>query len=318
MERKIGEIFEYNGEWYQCLKSTDDSCMNCFFQKSCSNITGKCWSIARSDGKSVCFKKLEKVGEPVVREKRPKSANNFGWFPYAEFQKYKVSFPVILPKEPFTHLDEDKGIVYIEIKENKEDMEDNRTINQHFAECEQIINEVVRKCYTENKSTQVKDKEENKTIFPKEYNALTRTVYAYVNGKISDKELIRSIKRMSDVYPYNKNNLKPFSLELAKQGKPVCTRDGRKARIICFDRNGRMPIVALITNAGREDTYYYFNDGKGNNNDEGDYDLMMLPEKKEGWVNVYKERVYDTKEEAVKAKYDGVTYVDTIKISWEE
>ena len=30
-------------------------------------------------------------------------------------------------------------------------------------------------------------------------------------------------------------NLKPFNLEAAKQGKPVCTRDGRKARIICFD-----------------------------------------------------------------------------------
>lgn len=64
------------------------------------------------------------------------------------------------------------------------------------------------------------ENQEIKTTFPKEDNALTRTVYAYVNGKISDKELIRSIKEMSDEYPYNKNNLKPFSLELAKQGKP--------------------------------------------------------------------------------------------------
>ena len=31
-------------------------------------------------------------------------------------------------------------------------------------------------------------------------------------------------------------NLKPFDLKAAKSGKPVCTRDGRKARIICFDR----------------------------------------------------------------------------------
>lgn len=30
-------------------------------------------------------------------------------------------------------------------------------------------------------------------------------------------------------------NLKPFDLEAAKAGKPVCTRDGRKARIICFN-----------------------------------------------------------------------------------
>lgn len=39
--------------------------------------------------------------------------------------------------------------------------------------------------------------------------------------------------------------MKPFNLELAKQGHPVITRNGKKARIICFDRKGE-PIVALI------------------------------------------------------------------------
>ena len=53
-------------------------------------------------------------------------------------------------------------------------------------------------------------------------------------------------------------------------------------------------------------------------NEERSYDLMMLPEKKEGWVNVYKERIYSTKEEAIEATYDGVTYVDTVKVCWEE
>lgn len=43
------------------------------------------------------------------------------------------------------------------------------------------------------------------------------------------------------------NKFKPFDLEQAKAGKPVCTRDGRKARIICFDlKNGNHPIVAVI------------------------------------------------------------------------
>lgn len=32
-----------------------------------------------------------------------------------------------------------------------------------------------------------------------------------------------------------KLNLKPFDIQKAREGKPVCTRDGRKARIICFD-----------------------------------------------------------------------------------
>lgn len=27
MERKVGEIFEYNGEWYQCVEC--DSCGKC-------------------------------------------------------------------------------------------------------------------------------------------------------------------------------------------------------------------------------------------------------------------------------------------------
>ena len=45
---------------------------------------------------------------------------------------------------------------------------------------------------------------------------------------------------------------------------------------------------------------------------------MMASEKKEGWVNVYKDSVYDTKEEALTGKYECRGYIDTIKISWEE
>ena len=40
--------------------------------------------------------------------------------------------------------------------------------------------------------------------------------------------------------------MKPFNLELAKQGHPVVTRKGQPVRIICFDRKGVQPIVALI------------------------------------------------------------------------
>lgn len=114
-------------------------------------------------------------------------------------------------------------------------------------------------------------------------------------------------------------NLKTFNLEQAKAGKPVCTRDGRKARIICFDRkNDSEPIVALIDNNGYESSFNYNVNGRYNVDVEHRLDLMMLSEKKEGWVNVYKERIYSTKEEAIEATYDGATYVDTVKISWEE
>lgn len=41
--------------------------------------------------------------------------------------------------------------------------------------------------------------------------------------------------------------MKPFDLEEAKTGKPICTRDGLPARIICFNKQGDdKPIVALV------------------------------------------------------------------------
>lgn len=125
-----------------------------------------------------------------------------------------------------------------------------------------------------------------------------------------------------------KLNLKPFDIQKAREGKSVCTRDGRKARIICFDyrRDGNAyPILALISTSNlsgvpSEIIAKYTEGGRyaKYNNVENGEDLMMLPEKKEGWVNVYKERIYSTKEEAIEATYDGVTYVDTVKVCWEE
>lgn len=41
--------------------------------------------------------------------------------------------------------------------------------------------------------------------------------------------------------------MKPFDLEKAKAGAPLCTREGFRARIVCFDANNdRFPIVALL------------------------------------------------------------------------
>ena len=127
-----------------------------------------------------------------------------------------------------------------------------------------------------------------------------------------------------------KLNLKEFDLEAAKAGKPVCTKDGRKARIICFDRNWEYPIVALIEcENGEEMISACDKDGKARIYETQGTDLMMLPEKKEGWVNVYKSynvgkkipcmaSIYPTKEEAKKSSVVGFDYVDTVKIEWEE
>lgn len=40
--------------------------------------------------------------------------------------------------------------------------------------------------------------------------------------------------------------MKPFDLESAKNGAKLCTRDGRSARIICYDADNSYPLVALI------------------------------------------------------------------------
>ena len=132
------------------------------------------------------------------------------------------------------------------------------------------------------------------------------------------------------------SSLKPFDLNAAKAGKPVCTRDGRKARIICFDLSEEYPIAARVyDNVGNKILLFsYKEDGRINNYDYKS-DLMMLLEKKEGWVNVYdadttfrfvEGMVYNTKDEAIQRAKEEVTngqrekneYVDTVKICWEE
>ena len=112
-------------------------------------------------------------------------------------------------------------------------------------------------------------------------------------------------------------NVKPFDLQAAKSGKPVCTRDGRKARIICFDVKGDIcPIIALVEENGMEVTKSYDENGRANYKNADNYDLMMIPEKKEGWVNVSKFSTYASKEEALSHKtYD---IISTVKVEWYE
>ena len=123
--------------------------------------------------------------------------------------------------------------------------------------------------------------------------------------------------------------MKRFSLDeyLKNPSKKVVTRMGRKVRIICTDREDSIyPIIALIKDDNRESEVLvtYTKDGIPAN--EAYYTLFFAPEKKEGWINLYKmnsiispgPRVYDTKEEAESAAGDKSYYISTIKIEWEE
>lgn len=248
MERKVGEIFEYNGEWYQCIHTKSLGCENCdLATKSdihCSDvfeIRGECLSCYRKDGKSVIFKKLEKVGEPeIINGKKVQSiVTGYVGCAFCIFKKGGACLSGGTCKNRGTR-------IYVEIKQNKEDMEE------------------------------------------------------------------------------KKLNLKPFDLEAAKAGKPVCTRDGRKARIICFDAKCGKPIVALIYDYNKETVLQYLENGRFFVDQIDKYDLMMLPQKKEGWVNIYKDFedtvccIYSTEKEALEEKETEEDYITTVKIEWEE
>lgn len=122
--------------------------------------------------------------------------------------------------------------------------------------------------------------------------------------------------------------MKPFDLEKAKAGHPVCTRSGLKARIICFDRKENdYPIVSLINDGNKELTYTHTKTGNISLRMESQLDLMMASEKKEGWVNIYQcdvveigresRGIYNSEKEALKNRIER-DYITTIKIEWEE
>ena len=213
MERKIGEIFEYNGGWYQCVEGA--GCYKCAFNRdenTCTADNPHC--ICRSDKKDVVFKKLEKVGEPYVAYGKVR-------------QKYKLYIPLTITKgisERDISCDDVHKIVDIANKQNKEDMEDLDKI------------------------------------------------------KVRDYTKVEELNVMEE----KKLNLKPFDIQKAREGKPVCTRDGRNVRIICFDAKGDYPIVALIESGNIEGVQQYMIDGhctKAMSECYGDYDA---PRKERG------------------------------------
>ena len=124
--------------------------------------------------------------------------------------------------------------------------------------------------------------------------------------------------------------MKQFNLEeyLKDPNKKVVTRDGRNVRIICTDRKGtEYSVVSLCTMSNEsEDCYFYFPSGKMYLSADSCLDLFFAPEKKEGWINLYKINssispgplTYNTKKEAESAIGNRPDYISTIKIEWEE
>ena len=55
--------------------------------------------------------------------------------------------------------------------------------------------------------------------------------------------------------------MKNFDLEAAKRGAAVMTMHGHRAKILCFDKKGKLPVVATIDFEDHEVVYDYFEDG---------------------------------------------------------
>ena len=124
--------------------------------------------------------------------------------------------------------------------------------------------------------------------------------------------------------------MKPFSLEeyLKNPSRKVVTRDGRDVRIICTDRKGATPIIALVNDGLSEELgHAFYSNGKIFSDEDNELDLFFAPEKHEGWIIINKwadgERdtdgiIYHNKLDIPDIPIVGGKRVATIKIEWEE
>lgn len=111
MERKIGEIFKFGDEWYQCLES-NGTCVDCVgFEKSydfCRGLEGCTGKI---------FKKIHKTGKPF--------SENYPDGKIVHFQRYECYQKPIIDENIIWHWVDDT-LIDIEIKQDKEDMEEEK------------------------------------------------------------------------------------------------------------------------------------------------------------------------------------------------
>lgn len=224
MDWEIGEIRQINDEWYQCLEDTNNChCDDCDLDNIVDCYKIVCRSDERIDNKNIYFKKLEKVGEPIVYMNKT-------------FQRLKTLDNYCCKYCYFW----------------------NQACNGQLCGEKLFLVEVKKDIKGDKKEYEMHDAKEDIPEFDK-----------VVDECLFGKQELK---------------LKPFDVQKAKEGKPVCTRDGRSVRIVCFDMNSfnNHIIVALITEKnGTESISSYTSEGKWKEI-ESENDLMMLPEKKSG------------------------------------
>ena len=138
----------------------------------------------------------------------------------------------------------------------------------------------------------------------------------------------KKIEVVDEELKFKKKNMnREFDLEAALNGAKIRTRCGYPVRIICTDRNGQYPVVALLGGEGEETVCSYTVEGRSNVGALSNYDLVMAPEKR--YINIFQDKngkyhcskkSYQTEEMAkevegfVLRKYKGCRYVETVEI----
>lgn len=129
--------------------------------------------------------------------------------------------------------------------------------------------------------------------------------------------------------------MRKFNIEEAKAGKPVCTRDGKDVKILDFDfytpdyqdytKPKHFMVVKIEKRPDDEIIELYRLNGFVNQDETESWDdLMMKPEKHEGWgwvshnniVSMFAQ-IYETEEEALSHKPDRCEPF-LAKVEWEE
>jgi hypothetical protein len=106
--------------------------------------------------------------------------------------------------------------------------------------------------------------------------------------------------------------------------KPCQTRQGRSARVVATDLAGNKPLcVILRSDRGDEYPANYRADGTFAGYSAHPYDLVNIPEKIEGWVNVYRQNAsadfFPSKEDADAAlPWRDRPRIACIKVSFSE
>ena len=106
--------------------------------------------------------------------------------------------------------------------------------------------------------------------------------------------------------------MKPFDLEAAKRGEPVCTRDGTPVQqLVHFPEGVRGNKIAALSggviNAYDDQGRYYGDEGPVSTRD-----LFMAHRKRTVWVNLYEEGKfanYRENEESANERADGINRI---------